>query len=100
MCKQTHSRRLLHRPSMGCPDRLLVTPFLDREVYILAPGRSRSFGIISHARAAPARDRAAQMNITIRYPNTNASPIDCLTALLAAGLRPLGGWRPASPISS
>jgi hypothetical protein len=64
-----------------------------------SPERSRAFGIMSHATAALPRDSAAQANMTIRKPNTNASPIDSLMAVFVPGLRPAGTCKPASSIS-
>src|SRR3984885_9364170 len=61
--------------------------------------RSRSRGIISHATAAPPSDWPAQMNITIRNPNTNAFLTDSLMRVLVAGSSPSGACKPASLIS-
>lgn len=58
------------------------------------------FGIISHATTKLATDRPAQINITIRNPNTNAFSIASLTAAFVVGLRPPGIGKPASLSSS
>src|SRR5437667_8280960 len=58
------------------------------------------FGISSHATAALATDRPAQIKMTSRNPNTNASPIESLTAALVLSSTPTGNCRPASLISS
>jgi hypothetical protein len=65
----------------------------------LEQGRN-PFRIMSQATAALARDSPAQINMTIRNPNTNASLTDSLIALLVVGLRPRGTCKPASLISS
>ena len=58
-----------------------------------------SLGIKNHATAELAVDRPAQINITIRKPNTKASPTDSLMATFISGLRPAGIGNPASLIS-
>ena len=63
-------------------------------------GDQPSFEIMSHATAALAREKPAQINMTILNPNTNASPIDSLMAAFVLGLRPAGTSKPASLISS
>src|SRR6202158_464961 len=59
----------------------------------------RSLGIMSHATAALIKARHAQINITVRNPNTNASLTDTSTALFVLELRPAGTCNPASRIS-
>src|SRR5204863_9542183 len=58
------------------------------------------FGITSHATAALATDRPAQIKMTSRNPNTKASPIESLTVTLVLSSMPAGNCRPAMLISS
>src|ERR1700676_4931105 len=55
-------------------------------------------GTSSHATAPPARDRPAQMSISIRNPKTNAWAIDSRIATIAPVSTPEGKSRPASLI--
>src|SRR3981189_3062468 len=56
-------------------------------------------GIISRATAALARERPAQINITVRNPKTNAREIDARITAVVSASSPAGKSRPASLIS-
>ena len=56
-------------------------------------------GIISEATAELARDKPAQISITLRNPNTNAREIDSRIRAVMFASRPEGTSRPASLIS-
>src|SRR5712691_9800556 len=58
-----------------------------------------SSGISSHAAAALATDKPAQISIMSRNPNRNASRTDSLIEAPVLGLRLAGSCRPASLIS-
>src|SRR5271168_5561170 len=56
-------------------------------------------GIMSDATAALAKDRPAQINITVRNPKTYAWEIDTWISVVVSESRPEGRSRPASLIS-
>lgn len=56
-------------------------------------------GIMHHATTALVRESAAQINITIRNPNTNAMLINSLIAFFVSASTAAGTGRPASLVS-
>ena len=96
--KSTGEHRLLLR------SRRLVYAQLSLPHLVLIRNCSRYSGnysrIISFTTAELAADRPAQTNMTIRNPNTNASPIASLRVAFVVGRRPAGSCTPASLVSS
>jgi len=86
--------RIEPTPTSECPSMAL---------YALRPNWAGIYsvlaGIISHATTALARDRPAQIKITVRNPNRNAREIDARITAVVSASRPEGKSRPASLIS-
>src|SRR6266567_24213 len=75
---------------------------IQQPAQVYSPGYKRSPllpGISSHAAAALATDKPAQISIMSRNPNTNASRTDSLIAVPVVSFRLVGNCRPASLIS-